>query len=189
MFDLKVRMPQCEGRPCYLRCEGNIPQKIKGKTLLPGKRYCAGDNRIKPFRPSDPKIRVPTWCPLRKTPAELRIYCFKDSLSAWLREMLRRDGIDAYPNGTDYALRYEGTTLLTAMRFRQELREKSVRSILNLDVCRNEVVEIDDGLHPYYFFFSEKRPMPYVVDFNKDSALKNQLEKALEDFYNGSKTE
>lgn len=83
MIEVKIRKPQCYGRPCYLYCKGNIPEKVRGKTLLPERRYCAGQKRIRQFRSSDPKVYVPSWCPLRKTPAELRIYCFKSSF-AWM---------------------------------------------------------------------------------------------------------
>lgn len=180
MIDLTIRKPQCGDRPCYLRCEGNIPQKVKGRTLLPGKRYCAGGKRIKPFRSSDPKIRIPSWCPLRKAPAELRIYCVKSVFSWELIRMLRLDGIEYFPCETDYALRYEGTTDVTAAQFQQELREKSADNILNTPVYMDEIVEIDDGLTPYCFYFSEERPMPYVIRFSGAAARKNLLKTRQE---------
>lgn len=114
MIEVKIRKPQCYGRPCYLYCKGNIPEKVRGKTLLPERRYCAGQKRIRQFRSSDPKVYVPSWCPLRKTPAELRIYCFKSSFAWMMQRMLRRDGLEPYPSGADYALRYEGITPLSS---------------------------------------------------------------------------
>lgn len=176
MTDRKIYRPTCQNRPCYLECKGDLPQKVKGKTLLPGKRYCTGDKRIKAFRAGDPKVHAPSWCPLRKMPPVLRIYCFKNSFSRMVHEMLRRDGKASYPNDTDYAMRYEGTTNLTASQFRQELRERSAHEILGVAVHVDEVVEIDDGLEPYCFYFSEKRYMPYVVYFRGERARGNKLE-------------
>jgi hypothetical protein len=176
MIDRKIYKPTCHNRPCYLECKGDLPQKVKGKTLLPGKRYCAGDKRIKAFRAGDPKVQAPSWCPLRKTPPVLRIYCFKNSFSRMVHEMLRRDGKVSYPNDTDYAMRYEGTIDLTASQFRRELRERSAHEILGAAVHMEEVVEIDDGLEPYCFYFSEKRYMPYVIYFRGERARENKLE-------------
>ena len=176
MIERKVDKPRCGSRPCYLYCSGDIPQKVKGKILLPGKRYCAGGKRIKPFRSSDPKVYSPSWCPLRKAPAELRIYCLKSSFTRMVAYMLRQNGVDISPSAADYAVRYEGTTDLTAKEFQQELHEASVDKLLGTAVHTGEIVEIDDGLTPYYFFFSEKRPMPYVIWFDGEIARKNQLE-------------
>lgn len=176
MTERKIYKPTCQGRPCYLQCEGNVPRKVKGKTLLPGKRYCAGDKRIKAFRAGDPKVYVPSWCPLRKTPHVLRIYCFKSSFAMAVHDMFRRKGSCCYPSDTDYAMRYEGTTNLTAAQFQRELRERSVHEILGITVHMDEVVEIDDGLTPYCFYFSEKRHMPYVVYFRGERARENELE-------------
>ena len=176
MHDMQICKPRCMGRPCYLPCTGSVPQKAKGKNLLPGKRYCTGGKRIVTFRSGDPKIYVPSWCPLRKSPSEFRIYCFKNSFVWMMQRMLRRDGGSFYPSAVDYAVRYEGVTDLTAASFHRALQEKSVFELLNLTVHQDEIVEIDDGLAPYYFFFSGERPMPYVILFNGELARKNELE-------------
>lgn len=181
MIEVKIRKPQCGGRECYLRCEGSIPQKVKGRTLLPGKRYCAGGKGIKAFRSSDPKVSVPSWCPLRKRPIVLRIYCFKNALCEMVQLMLQRDGAFYSPNDFDYALRYEGTTELTAAQFQEELQGKDVSDLLKVPAHENEVVEIDDGLTPYYFFFSPNQWRPYVVRFNGERARQNKLESPEEE--------
>ncbi len=180
MIERKVDKPRCGSRPCYLYCSGDIPQKVKGKTLLPGKRYCAGGKRIKPFRSGDPKVYTPSWCPLRKAPAELRIYCLKNSFTWMVAYMLRKDGVEYSPSAADYAVRYEGTTDLTAWEFQRELHEKSADELLGAAVHTDEIVEIDDGLTPYYFFFSEQRPMPCAILFSGETARKNQLEVSAE---------
>ena len=175
MIEVDIRKPRCGGRECYLPCDGSTPQKVKGKTLLPGKRYCAGGTRIKTFRSSDPKVRVPSWCPLWKKPAILRIYCIKNEFYEMLRAMGQRDGLVLYPSWTDYALRHEGTTELTAAQFHDALNEKDAHELLGVSVHEDEVVEIDDGLTPYCFYFSSKRWMPYVVPFDGEKARQNKL--------------
>ena len=181
MTEQKIYKPTCLGRPCYLQCEGNLPQKVKGKTLIPGKRYCAGDKRIRTFRAGDPKVYIPSWCPLRKSPYELRIYCIKNGFSWMVHDLLCRKDKLIYPSPTDYAMRYEGTTDLTAVQFQQELKEHSARELLGVDVHFEEVVEIDDGLKPYFFYFSKKRDKPYVIFFNGEAAQKNELEQLPEE--------
>lgn len=181
MIEVKIRKNQCGGRACYLCCEGSTPQKVKGRTLIPGKRYCAGGKGIKTFRSSDPKVRVPSWCPLWKRPSVLRIYCFKNAFCEMVQFMLQRDGTPCSPNDFDYALRYEGTTELTAAQFQDGLQEKDVYDLLKVHVHENEVVEIDDGLTPYYFYFSPKRWYPYVILFNGERARQNELESPEEE--------
>lgn len=73
-------------------------------------------------------------------------------------------------------MRYEGTTDLTASQFQRELRERSVHEILGIVVHTEEVVEIDDGLNPYCFYFSGERFMPYVIYFKGERARENTLE-------------
>lgn len=95
--------------------------------------------------------------------------------------MLQRDGTPCSPNDFDYALRYEGTTELTAAQFQDGLQEKDVYDLLKVHVHENEVVEIDDGLTPYYFYFSPKRWYPYVILFNGERARQNELESPEEE--------
>lgn len=95
--------------------------------------------------------------------------------------LMRQKGYDFFPSETDYALRYEGTIELTASQFQQELHEHSVNEVLGINVRTDEIVEIDDGLMPYYFFFSAKRIMPHVIYFRGEKARENKLERPPED--------
>lgn len=177
MAELKARRPTCQGRPCYLQCTGELPQKVKGKTLIPGKRYCAGDKRIRTFRSGDPKVHVPSWCPLQKTPPVLRIYCIKNSLAWMMREMFRRDGKNFPPSDTDYAMRYEGVSPLTAVQFQKGLSETDAQELLKVEVHRDEVIEIDDGLTPYCFHLPIDGGRPKLIYFKGERARENPLEE------------
>ena len=175
-----IRKPRCAECPHCNYHSGPVAQKVKGAFLKVGSRYCTGGGKIKVFKRSDPKVYVPSWCPRQKSPADLRIYCYKDSTTWYLRYLLDRDGVAHVPSGYEYALRYEGSTELTARDFEALLQEKSVWDILDFEVRKDEVIEIDDGLIPYYFYVRE-----YGVDvlhyFDRDWARRNHLEESSGD--------
>lgn len=176
MADTPIHKPRCANCPHYGCHSGPVAQKVKGAFLRVGSRYCSGGKRIKVFKSSDPKVYVPSWCPCRKSPAELRVYCYKDSNSQYLRYLLERDGIYSTPSGYEYAMRYEGSTKLTARDFYEEIQQQPIKDVLGIQVKNGEVIEIDDGLVPYYFHVCE-----YGTDvftrFDRDKARQNKLEK------------
>ncbi len=180
MPKMLIRKPHCQNCPHYGVHSGPYAQKVKGAFLQVGSRYCAGGKRIKVFKSRDPKTQIPLWCPRQKSPAELRVYCYKDSNTWYLRYLLESDGIQSPPSGFECAVRYEGTVGLTAREFYEQLQQKFVSDILGFHVRVNEIIEIDDGLVPYYFRISD-----YGADvltyFNRDAARKNKLEHSSVD--------
>jgi len=171
-----IRKPRCQNCPHYGVHSGPYAQKVKGVSLQVGTRYCAGGKRIKVFKPRDPKKQIPTWCPRRKSPAELRVYCYKDSNTWYLHHLMKSHGIQGLPSGFEYAVRYEGTVGLTAREFYKQLQQKFVSDILGFHVGVNEIIEIDDGLLPYYFHICgyDTSVLPY---FDRDKARRNKLER------------
>ena len=122
-------------------------------------RYCHGFKRKKArrFRSSDPLIKAPKWCPRRISPPICRIYGFKDERSEYLEGLFRRDyGKDKYasPSPQHYAPRQEISLGLTAKRFYDEVQNHPLHEVLppDADVKDGEIIEIDDGLKPYYFY-------------------------------------
>ena len=122
-------------------------------------RYCHGFKRKKArrFRSSDPLIKAPKWCPRRISPPICRIYGFKDERSEYLEGLFRRDyGKDKYasPSPQHYAPRQEISLGLTAKRFFDEVQNHPLHEVLppDADVKDGEIIEIDDGLKPYYFY-------------------------------------
>ena len=139
-------------------------------------RYCYGFPRKSPkrFRVADPKINAPSWCPRRLKPAALRIYGFVDEQSRWAeliwtlnREKPEPDWI--HPISRRYKLRMEMTTSKTAKQFFEGVNKHGYDKELLKQVEQGEIIEIDNGLEPHYFFcYSSSRLIP-VFDFDKNA--------------------
>lgn len=178
MIKIKVRQSRCAGRECYMTYSGSIPKKIKGVFLKPGCRYCTGGKRTRQFQRRDPKVYVPSWCPLRKLPATLRIYCYKSNNRALLRLLLKLDGVNYTPIAYDYAMRYEGSTTLTARNLEDWKGDETLEQFLGIAVNLEEIVEIDDGLSPYFFYARYVRNVFSLccIPFDGEKARQNKLE-------------
>jgi len=88
---------------------------------------------------------------------------------------MESDGIQSNPAGFEYAVRYEGTVESTAREFYEQLQQKFVSDILGFHIGANEIIEIDDGLVPYFFHISD-HGVNVLTYFNRDTARKNKLE-------------
>ena len=134
-------------------------------------RYCTGFKGRKPkrFRRSDPASKAPKWCPRRIDPPICRIYGFKDERSAYMeslwREEYRSGRMKAVsPAAFHYAFRTEIRLGMAAKQFYDASREESLRGILPEEIRDGEIIEIDDGLQPYYFYALDGAtaiPLPY----------------------------
>ena len=139
-------------------------------------RYCSGfpkKRKARRFRKSDPKYKPPKWCPRRISPPVCRVYGFKDQeseLSAWLlnQDMTSGKGIGQKVSPTvlayHYKLRLELPLAMTAKQFYEAMQFEADTCVA--DEVRNQVEYgevIDDGLKPYYFYFTSFRviPLPY----------------------------
>lgn len=122
-------------------------------------RYCNGFKRRKAkcFKKSDPRLKTPRWCPRRLSPPACRIYGFKDECSEYM-ELMRRMDFELErskiisPSAGHYKLRTELSLGMTAKRFYDVTQEEPLRDILPAEVHNGEIIEIDDGLQPYYFY-------------------------------------
>ena len=74
-------------------------------------------------------------------------------------------------------MRHECSTELTAKGFYKSTEHKLISDVLGFPVQVNEVVEIDDGLRPYYFFIREYG-VELLAYFDRDSARKNKLDQS-----------
>lgn len=150
-------VPGCRQCPCL--------QKV-GIT-----RYCAGFKHRKPklFNGSDPAYKAPKWCPRRITPPLCRIYGFKDEHSAcmdllWRAEYRAGRMKIVFPAAFRYKFRTEIRLGMTARQFFDASREGPLQDILQEEVCDGEIIEIDNGLQPYYFYVLDSAtviPLPY----------------------------
>lgn len=172
-----ISKPRCSECPCYGYHSDPVPKKIAGAYLKVGSRYCTGGKRARVFKPSDPKRAVPSWCPRRKAPAELRVYCFKD-ITAWhFNYLYEKRGNVNIPSAFEYAVRHESSTGLTAKEFYDLTQQKLLKDILGFRVSTNEILEIDDGLKPYFFLIRENG-IEILYFFDGKRARQNKLDRA-----------
>lgn len=133
-------------------------------------RYCAGFKRKKPkrFGKPDPVSKAPKWRPRRITPPVCRVHGFKDERSEYMELLGRTEYLSGkkktiYPHSFHYLPRTEIPLGMTAKRF-FDAREGPLDGILPEKVNSGEIIEIDDGLKPYYFYvldFATVIPLPY----------------------------
>lgn len=125
-------------------------------------RYCANfpRKRQKRFTTADPKIKAPKWCPKRLSPLKCRIYGFANEegmLSARLMGLHTHEKKQPhymFPLAHHYKLRHEQAISLTAREFFQRSKHEIIEDLLpdaNLEF--GEVIEIDNGLRPYFFYY------------------------------------
>ena len=127
-----------------------------------GTRYCKGfpkKKKPKRFKSSDPKYKAPKWCPRRISPPVCRIYGFADEQSRELdifprnRFAPKRDQY-IYLSSSHYKLRLEKTLGINAKNFFDRSKHSGLDDFLvETGLSLGEVVEIDDGLRPYYFYY------------------------------------
>lgn len=146
-----------------------------------GSRYCSGfpkKRKPKRFKSSDPKYKAPKWCPRRISPPVCRIYSFADKLSREL-DIFPRNHFDRKRDmyvclsSAHYKLRLETTLGINAKTFFERSKHGDLDDFLiETDLSLGEVVEIDDGLRPYYFYhLSWSRFVP-VLSFIPSSVQK-----------------
>lgn len=153
---MMLRKPTCADCPHNLQYMERLPIKKKGVTMHLGERFCVAGKRARKFKRSDPKTYVPSWCPRLKAPCELRIYGFKNQREWRMHRSMRAYlGEDTSPSAFRYAVRYEGHTDLAPYEFFECCNVKSDDEILGAAVQHYDVVEIDDGIKPAFFYKTE----------------------------------
>lgn len=141
---MQLRKETCIGCECELQYTKSIPTKQMGVMMHMGERFCTGGKRARKFKRSDPKIYVPDWCPKRKKPCELRVYCFKNKNEWRLHEILCHDlGMDISPDSWRYAPLYELHTDLAPQEFAKICNDAPDAETLHVAVHRHYVVVTD----------------------------------------------
>ena len=152
---MRDRLPQPTCTSCehsYYHDERTSELK-RGVRLQPFEHYCLGCKRPRLFRSKDPKHKIPAWCPRRKNPCELRVYGFANADEWYLHEQLCKSfGKEIPPVSSRYAVRHEQTIELSAYDFWRRCETEPENGLLPVSVSLHEIVEIDDGLRPYFFY-------------------------------------
>ena len=169
----KIYRFRCSECPdCFIYKKTDL-KKVPGAVLKFGERYCRGSKKIREFKPRDPKIYPPSWCPKRKSPATYRVYAYKNTDAWYLHRLLRAQGLLDTPRGDEFAVRAEGQTALSARDFWKEVKFKYASEVLGVLIHEDEVIEIDDGLR-LCFFHVEDGVVRVLSGFQYSRARANQ---------------
>ncbi len=143
-------------------------------------RYCMGfPKRRKPkrFSRSDSQYKPPKWCPLRISPPVCRVYGFVNEESEYTDWLMNRRYYDSRKephisaSSFHYKLRLELTPNLTAKQFFEAEQLEGVHKVLpDANTAPGEVIEIDDGLKPYYFYCVDSYTVVPLIGFNPSLA-------------------
>lgn len=136
-------------------------------------RYCKGrkGRKPKPFRKSDPYSKAPKWCPRRLSPLACRIYTFKtpkDEQLEWLLHWESSKQNSDYISVTKsrYTVTKEFAMHMTAKQFYDATELEPVAKILpDYEFTFGEIIEIDDGLKSYAFYFRDGSTVIPVLSF------------------------
>ncbi len=170
------KKPTCTGCPHNFTYSDFVPMRKMGVMMHLNERFCTGGKKARRFKRNDPKIHTPVWCPKRKDPCELRVYSFKSSDDWMMHTMLSSSiGQELPPEGYRYALTQELHTKLTPRDFWERCKLETSAELLSVEVELHDVVEIDDGLKPVFFYKTE---MGYTMPcrFDAEAAKKNHKE-------------
>lgn len=169
----KIHCFRCGDCPdCFIYREA-VPKKVPGAILQPGGRYCQGGKKTRVFKRRDPKVYQPSWCPKLKSPSEYRVYAYKDPDTWFFHYMKKSQGLRDLPRGSEFAVRASGYIDMSTRNFWEEVRFKSASSILGISVYSGEVIEIDDGLRPY-FFHVKNGEVEILTYFQYEKARENK---------------
>lgn len=173
-LEVKVRQPKCMFCPYLHKHDASFGMKLKGVYLRPFSRYCTGGKRPKVFKTQDPKEKVPTWCPRRISPCIVRVYHYKNPNTELLQCMLKQRGLEPIVSAIDYAVCYESPTSISAAEFQNEVSFLNLSNRLGFSLQPREVLEFDDGLHPYFFHLDDELRL-HCIHFHKEACQKNTL--------------
>ena len=152
-------------------CRQECPHFKSVGTLLNETCYCMKKSKKgKRFGKRDLKREPPAWCPRRLAKPRCRIYGFKDEFQEYMdretRQQFDPEGNPYYfPMASRYQLTCEFPLGMTAPSFYREAKEKYIGGILDGHLAGDgEIVEIDDGLRPYFFYvYNRAKVLPAIV--------------------------
>ena len=174
-----LRNPSCAECPHNLYFMEPAPRKQHGVMMHCGERFCTGGKRTRRFKRSDPKIAVPSWCPKRKSPCELRVYALK-SRQDWLLHVSLADDPNhpLYVSERRYALAVHTETAMTPKEFWDRSQAEPCTDLFDFEVPLYAVVEIDDGLAPAFFYWTSEG-FKIIPHFNAGRTKANRREESV----------
>lgn len=149
----KLIPPICAGCEKYHIHLDKIAAVKNGVRLQPFERYCFGGKKPRLLRGKDANVKIPCWCPRRKDPCELRVYGFKSENEKLLHDQLCMSmGKEISPMPYRYTIRHEQTIGFSAYDFWRLCGTEPENELLPVQIELHEVLEIDDGIKPRFFY-------------------------------------
>ena len=153
--------PGCRGECPHFNCVGSLLNETCYcmKASKKGKRFKRGASASKP----------PKWCPRRYPAPVCRIYSLRDPFyEALERESRERFDPDRqthyFPCWHRYQLRCEADLHMGAKQFFEAAQDTPLEELLHTRLSLGEIVEIDDGLKPYFFYcYATDRVIPAMI--------------------------
>ena len=170
MSDIKFQAPNC------LRCTAC---KRVGY-LETATAYCTAGKKPRRLPKAGIKRKVADWCPKKISPPRCRIFGFIDEEQENLDFLMHRDSSNiingiAFPSAWRYKVRCTYPLDMSAKQFCEELKERSLQEIFSgTELSYGEVIEIDDGFKPYYFYFSYEGKIVPIHLFDVEKAKEGE---------------
>jgi len=141
-------------------------------------RYCSGGKGKRRFRSSDPKIKAPKWCPKRNTPPIVRVYGFKDADAEYMDSLFNDKASPSLVIAHRYKVVFETRGFINAKDFYERANSESRGNLIDFDLSYRNVVEIDDGIQPYYFYYEDYMKFTHLAFFNPPATVDSDTKAA-----------
>ena len=99
---------------------------------------------------------------------------YKSPNTELLQYLLLQRGMNPFVSATDYAVCYESHTDISAEEIQNEVSGLNLSERLGFPLRPREVLEIDDGLHPYFFHLDDELRL-HCIPFRKEDCSRNTL--------------
>ncbi len=164
IYKPRFTVPNCITCP-QMKCVGS------GESIT---RYCTGfkGKKQKRIPKSGIKKRVASWCPKQISPPVCRIYGFIDKNNEMMEYLLNgsiRDNKDKMVSPSPWRYKYKCTYPLnmSAKEFYEAIHDQILLSLFpDYSFTFGEVLEIDDGHKPYYFYYAGDLTFIPVLSFD-----------------------
>ena len=153
----------CSSCPFYVLAGASLVQS----------RYCKGrkGRKPKPFRKSDPYTKAPKWCPRRLATPVCRVYTYKSPEDEQMEWFLHKETSMQNSNyisviKSRYITAKEFPAHMTAKQFYEATEQEPIASIIPDYAFKfGEIIEIDDGIKPYAFYYRDYATVIPVLSF------------------------
>lgn len=176
----QVKRSKCSDCQHYWQCLSE-KQIVKGVAAQFGEKYCLAKSRARKIRRKDPTSCPPDWCPNYLNPPILLIFALKEDQKyyhQWDRMQAQNHNRDVYPMAYRYELRMETVSPISAYHLYHDVQDmqtvqsvslNDISQILRSEVRGDEVLEINDGIKPAFFYLDTLHGLDMrLISFEKE---------------------